>query len=382
MVSTRRAAALAALLLPELALALAWAGGASRFLVALAQLVLLLGYAIVAAAVSWRAARQTYLQNLHQNAALAERSRLAAEMHDLLGHRLALLALKAGALQLQTHGAARQTAAELRAGVDSAITELADTITVLGETHPSGPAAVPGLSALLTRARAAGMSITLDGGLDHQLPVAVRQAALGVVREGLTNAARHAPDEPVTLHAAVHDDVLTVQLDNPLSTQPSTGGSGTGVATLRRRIEALGGHLDHARDNDRFTLTATLPLTAPVPATPATQALPSPLAIIIRRAWAPVLGVAAAVLGFHLWASIGATLEPAEFAAIRVGQPVPTLPPREAPVRLLPTPPAPSRSDCSQYTDASFPLAYATFQICVNAGTVTSTTDLRQEDPW
>lgn len=195
-----------------------------------------------------------------EHAALRERARIASELHDALGHELALLSLRAGALELlpgfpERH---RQAAAEVRAGAVAATDRLREVVGVLRDRGGCVGPAGGTVADLVDRARAAGMDVTaelppwsLDGDVHR------------VVRETLTNAARHAPGAPVSLRAHATDDALEVTVSNPANGASAGGGAGTGLAALRERLRGSGATLTVDTGGQRFTVTARWPAQRP-----------------------------------------------------------------------------------------------------------------------
>ena len=141
----------------------------------------------------------------------AERARIAREMHDVLAHRLSLLATYAGALAYRPDTPPDQVAraAEVvRSGVHQALDELREVIGVLrDDSLPDLAAAsrpLPGIAdlpELIGESRAAGMRIEMGGQAwpAAGLPDVAGRTAYRVVQEGLTNARKHAPGQPVTV---------------------------------------------------------------------------------------------------------------------------------------------------------------------------------------
>ena len=192
-------------------------------------------------------------EHVAERARLQERGRLAAELHDSLGHDLALIALRAGALELSpslTTEDAR-TAGAVRASAVAATDRLRQSIAMLRERDDVPPVAV-----LVANARDAGMSVAVEGLAD--LPDVVDQAVRRVAREALTNAARHAPGEPVTMTLTVVERLVTLEVGNPLKGRV---GRGSGLAGLAERLRLLGGELAVTAEDGLFTLVARVPLT-------------------------------------------------------------------------------------------------------------------------
>ncbi|PTA44282.1 two-component sensor histidine kinase [Micromonospora sp. RP3T] len=197
---------------------------------------------------------------------LRERARIAQDMHDSLGHDLSLIALRAGALELATglSPAHRAAAGELRASVAAATERLHEIIGVLREERPRR---LPGESVadLVDGARDAGMTVHLPGeaAADVGLPPLVAHAVHRVVREALTNAARYAPDAPVTVTVARAADAVTVAVVNPQAPAgplPGSASHGSGLLALRERVRLAGGALDAGRCDGGWAVTARLPL--------------------------------------------------------------------------------------------------------------------------
>ncbi|MFE6306334.1 sensor histidine kinase [Nocardiopsis sp. NPDC057823] len=219
-------------------------------------------------------------QEQEHRARLRERARIAHDMHDSLGHDLGLLAVRAAALEVApdpTPDQARAAAAELRRGAARATEHLRQVIGVL---HPHTPETTPAddLPDLLDRARAAGMDIHTDLDRDHGAPDPVARAVHRIVQEALTNAARHAPDAPVTVRVHTNTDATDVTVANTAARRtPQPPGGGTGLAAARERARALGGTLHAGPHGDGFAVRAHLPHHAPATTPPAEQP-PAPTA--------------------------------------------------------------------------------------------------------
>lgn len=179
-------------------------------------------------------------------AAASQRHHIAADLHDHVGHDLALIALQAGALETTTDGATRQGAARLRELAVAATDRLR---TYVGELD--GDVSAPtSVSDVVARAASTGMPVTLDGDSDH--PVLVRAAT-----EALTNAARHAAGRPV--HVSAGPTALAVtNTTGDLAAAPVPP-AGRGLRLLRGRVEAAGGHLFAARDGRTWRLAVDVP---------------------------------------------------------------------------------------------------------------------------
>lgn len=205
----------------------------------------------------------------------AERRQMAREMHDVLGHRLSLVATYAGALEFRPDLAPDQVsraAGVIRAGVQDAITELREVIGVLRDDpdehegrRPQPTAA--DLAGLLEESRSAGVGVVLAGSFEtlSGLPPATGRAAFRLVQEGLTNARKHAPGQPVTLTLGGGDgSSAVIEMRNPSRPMKdlasrTVAGSGTGLLGMTERVRLAGGRLDHGVRDGEFVLRATLP---------------------------------------------------------------------------------------------------------------------------
>ena len=203
-------------------------------------------------------------------ARVAERARIAREMHDVLAHRLSLLATYAGALEYRPDAPPEQlarAAGVVRTGVHQALDELREVITVLRDDDVDGKHPLPGLAdldGLIAETRDAGTAVHVTRRVTQpeDLPGGLGRTAYRVVQEGLTNARKHAPGQPVrVLLAGKPGGRLVVELANPVGpADPVINGSGTGLIGLTERVRLAGGEIDHTISADgEFVLRAWLP---------------------------------------------------------------------------------------------------------------------------
>jgi signal transduction histidine kinase len=208
----------------------------------------------------------------------AERARIAREMHDVLAHRLSLLATYAGAISYHPDAPPQQlsSAAEvIRSGAHQALAELREVISVLRQDEAPGPATasrpLPGIAdlpQLIEETRKAGtlVSVVDDAPSLSQVPDAIGRIVYRVVQEGLTNARKHAPGEPVRIaFSGVPGAGAEVDITNQLPAARAASavpGTGTGLIGLAERLDLAGGRLDAGDRDDRgteFGLHAWLP---------------------------------------------------------------------------------------------------------------------------
>jgi signal transduction histidine kinase len=204
----------------------------------------------------------------------AERRRIAREMHDVLGHRLSLLSLHAGALEFRRDASPEEVAEAagvIRASGQAALDELRAVIGLLREQDDGSSLEAPQptlaeIPALLDESRAAGMDVRLDErAATDAVPSAVGRAAFRVLQEALTNARKHAPGAPVTVRLDPGPPLVLEVVSGPapelLDDEPVPG-AGLGLVGLAERVALADGSLDHGEDPaGRFVVRATLPWT-------------------------------------------------------------------------------------------------------------------------
>lgn len=219
----------------------------------------------------------------------AERARIAGEMHDMLGHRLSLLSIHAGALEMLTERdapAVSEQAQLLRHTASTAMAELRQLLQLnagAGDEHaerPDSPAAPTAgrradVEALVARSREAGLPVVLTWSEAGDPDDRVRQAVHRVVREGLTNVHKHAPTTPsVAVQVDAGRDRVRVVVASAAATGGPRRGPGTlrGLVALDERARLLGGTC-----RGRPTAGGGFVLTLDVPAAPRTdRAAPDP----------------------------------------------------------------------------------------------------------
>jgi signal transduction histidine kinase len=220
----------------------------------------------------------------------AERNRIAREMHDVLAHRISLLAVHAGALEFNPDASPQDIARAakiIRESARAAQEELREVIGVLRTDPDDGGAAEEGpierpqptltdLDDLVEQSREAGMEVRLAAALESgPLPPTLGRTVYRIVQEALTNARKHAPGQVVAIVVAGGRSTgLRVSVTN----QPAVGqagaaraaaternapdhvGSGTGLIGLEERVALAGGTLTHEPlPAGGFRISATLP---------------------------------------------------------------------------------------------------------------------------
>ncbi|WP_052810168.1 sensor histidine kinase [Streptomonospora alba] len=202
-----------------------------------------------------RAERLEHEQHLLADQAItAERTRIAREMHDVVAHRVSLMVLHAGGLEVSAPDErTAQSAGLIRTTGRDALAELRDILGVLrDEPEASAPTApqpvLADLAHLVDDWRAAGLSVdSSSAGTPVALPAQTERTAYRTVQEALTNAAKHAPGAPVRVYLHHRPDILEITVDNAPppagSAAEAPPSSGYGLAGLRERVVLAGGEL-------------------------------------------------------------------------------------------------------------------------------------------
>ncbi|KPI15361.1 putative signal transduction histidine kinase [Actinobacteria bacterium OK074] len=207
-----------------------------------------------------------------------ERLRIARELHDIIGHHLAVITVQAGVATHALGGRSSATATALghiRQASRAALEDLRDTVDLLrqpgDEGAPTGPnGSLAGLGELVGIFTGTGMRIEhrVEGTV-RRLPPAVDLTAYRVIQESLTNVRKHAGDVGVRLLVSYEPSGLRVLVENdgyeesggapdtPVSV--ARDGTAHGILGMRERVTALGGRFDASPVPGGFRVSATLP---------------------------------------------------------------------------------------------------------------------------
>jgi signal transduction histidine kinase len=203
-----------------------------------------------------------------------ERTRIAREMHDVLAHRISLLSLHAGALEINPDAPSAEIARAagiVRASAHQALEDLRQVIDVL-RTEPAGneqrrpQPTLADVADLVDESRDAGTPVELEQRVEAQsVPASIGRTVYRIVQEGLTNARKHAPRAAVRaiIDGAPGDgltvEILTYQAFAQLG-RAEIPGAGAGLVGVAERVSLADGHLEHGyTDAGDFRLWAWLP---------------------------------------------------------------------------------------------------------------------------
>ncbi len=243
-----------------LALGMAGAVGAGLALRAHRQATVSAGQVSAAAQVNERLDDQLARQ--------LERERIGREVHDVLGHRLSLLNLHAGALEANAppDGQLRESARLVREGAAKSMADLRSLLAMLNEPLSAEPAepdlSLVDLPAMIGETVDAGLpvssSVYIDGA--ERADPALARAVYRIVQELLTNARRHAEGRPVRLDVTGGPSTgMHIDARNPYEPSGHVGG-GQGLRGIAERVELLGGDLAYGLDDDGRTFRVTVRL--------------------------------------------------------------------------------------------------------------------------
>ncbi|MFF9486645.1 sensor histidine kinase [Streptomyces sp. NPDC014676] len=195
---------------------------------------------------------------------LLERTRIARELHDSIGHALTVAVVQAGAARAAGDPAFTERA--LDAIEETGRAALEDLERVLGVLRESGRPvggrpALTDADRLLESARASGAQVdaAMTGPLDT-VPGPVSREGYRILQEALTNVLRHAGAVPVRVRIAVDDGSLGLEVRNPLTGAPPGPGRGSGLRGIRERAALLGGRAHTGPDRGDWRVRVELPL--------------------------------------------------------------------------------------------------------------------------
>ncbi|HEU0288754.1 MAG TPA: histidine kinase [Nocardioidaceae bacterium] len=202
-------------------------------------------------------------------ARLSERTRLARELHDSVGHALSLVVVQAGAARKvrNTDPAFVDGAlAAVEAAARTALTDLDQVLGLMrdeesadaGEHRPVADLAQLESLVIATRRAELDVSLTVEGEIGR-MPAVVSRESYRIVQEALTNALRHG-ESPVAIRMSIQTEALAIEVDNPVSPARSSRRAGRGLRGIQERAAVLGGDMTAGVVDDVWQLRVRLPL--------------------------------------------------------------------------------------------------------------------------
>jgi signal transduction histidine kinase len=208
-----------------------------------------------------------------EQAMLAERQRLAREVHDVVGHSLSinLLHVTAARHALQRHGDiddAVESLVEAERVGRTAMGDLRRTVSVLS-SGPSGTQPLPGvddLPALIAQSQAAGVDVQFECVGDYlDLGDATSLGIYRIVQECLANIAKHAPTASAAVRLTSGDDRVRLCVRNTLPNgRPNSAGGGSGLPGMAARADQIGAELRAGMDGDSWLVELVVPHGSPL----------------------------------------------------------------------------------------------------------------------
>ncbi|KMO97713.1 sensor histidine kinase [Streptomyces roseus] len=205
-------------------------------------------------------------------AVVAERARMARELHDMVANHLSAIAIHStAALSIDSPATSREALGVIRENSVQGLAEMRRLIGLLrdagAEQEAVATPSLDGLDALLEQARVNGAASGLDFVLHDDrppgepLPAPVELAGYRIVQESLTNALKHAAPGTVRVRVTRADGVLAVRVESPYGDRPGprAPGSGAGLIGMRERTELLGGEFSAGRTGSLWLVRAELP---------------------------------------------------------------------------------------------------------------------------
>jgi signal transduction histidine kinase len=212
-------------------------------------------------------ALQAAREELARSAVVEERTRIARDLHDVLGHAVSLITVQAGVGAHLIDRDPEQAARALRIIEETgrgALGEMRRVLTALrSDDSPTEPRpTLESVPALVQTSRSAGLPVELriEGDV-RTLPAGLELSAYRIVQEALTNALKHAPGSHATLTLSYRPESLEIQVTNMGGTNSSSpNAGGHGLRGMSERVAMYGGSLIAGSVDGGFRVLATFPL--------------------------------------------------------------------------------------------------------------------------
>lgn len=214
-------------------------------------------------------------EHAREHAVAEERAHIGRELHDIIGHSLSVIAVRAEAADRvadRQPEAAHAAVSDIAGAARSALSETRRVLSGLQRSSAAELAPPPDLVAidqLVDELARAGVVVTMttEGCTEHPPPAVVAGGAYRIVQESLTNAIKHG-GPGATIEGSLRCSAASVDIDivNSVADTARADGhrsGGLGLAGMAERVRVLGGHFRSGRRADgRFEVHASLPTTA------------------------------------------------------------------------------------------------------------------------
>ena len=209
--------------------------------------------------------RRRHAEMLEREIILAERTRIAHELHDVVTHHVTAMVVQAeaGGFHPQLDAKTQQLLASI---ADRGRKTLADLRSLLGALD--GKAEKPRVPAeqqaaeVIARARASGQNVEFaEQGVPYPLTGATGLVVVRVVQESLTNALKHALDGAATVGISYGEDEIMVEVASSgrRAKGSASNSGGRGIIGMRERVELAGGQLQVEQLAEQFVVKARIP---------------------------------------------------------------------------------------------------------------------------
>jgi signal transduction histidine kinase len=230
--------------------------------------LIITGSWVLARAARARRDHAAQLADLRARQAVAdERLRIARDIHDVVGHSLSLIAMKAAVANHLVNSRPEEGWSALSTIEHVSREALDDVRTVLDALRDTADttAGVAEIDRLVADVRAVGVTVEVDRADLTDVPAAVQASAYRIVQEALTNVLRHAGPTRCQLTLADEVGILTISVVNERTKHRATGRPGHGLLGMRERVAMHGGTLDFGPEpGGGFGVRARLPYASAV----------------------------------------------------------------------------------------------------------------------
>lgn len=208
--------------------------------------------------------------HIAEQAVNEERQRIARDIHDLVGHSLTVVLLHVAgarrALRRDPESAESALTSAEHVGRES-LAEIRRSVSLLRSGDPDGTRPSPtsiDIVELIEECQRAGQTISYQRDGANELTGSLGLTAYRLVQEALSNAAKHAPDSPVSVEVRIGPEECTILVENDLNTTAEAAASegGFGLIGMRERVSAAGGSLVVGPAGRCWRVDASLPIEA------------------------------------------------------------------------------------------------------------------------